>query len=45
MCNGKLNKKINACYNCGKQGHFACDCIESKVIYNHNDFSNVYVNS
>ena len=36
-CKGKRracnkSKKMN-CFNCGKHGHFAHDCTESKVLY------------
>jgi hypothetical protein len=33
------------CFNSGKPGHFARDCTESKVMFNHNHPSNLYVSS
>jgi len=41
---GKKDKNMN-CSNCGKPGHFACNCIEPKVMFNHNHPSNLYVSS
>ena len=32
-------------FNCGKPGHFARDCTEAKVMFNHNHPSNLYVSS
>jgi len=40
----KKGKNMN-CFNCDKPGHFACDCTEPKVMFNHNHPSNLYVNS
>ena len=41
---GKRNKNKN-CFNCGKPDHFAHDCTEPKVMFNHNSSSNIYVSS
>ena len=32
-------------FNCGKLGHFACDCIEPKVIYDQIHLHNAFVSS
>jgi len=41
---GKKDKNMN-CFNCGKPSHFARDCTEPKVMFNHNHPSNIYVSS
>ena len=33
------------CFNCGKPGQFARDCIESKVLYDKTHYSSAYVSS
>ena len=33
------------CFNCGKPGHFSCDCTEPKVIYDQIHFNNAFVSS
>jgi len=38
-------KKTRICFNCGKPGHFARNCTEPKVMFNHNHLSNLYVSS
>ena len=38
----KKSKNMN-CFNCGKPGHFARDCTESKVLYDETHYSNAYV--
>ena len=38
----KKGKNMN-CFNCGKPGDFALNCIEPKVMFNHNHPSNIYV--
>jgi hypothetical protein len=40
----KKDKNMN-CFNYGIPGHFARDCTEPKVIFNHNHPSNLYVSS
>jgi hypothetical protein len=41
---GKKDKNMN-CFNCGKPGHFAPNCTEPKVMFNHNHPSNLYISS
>ena len=41
---GNKSKNMN-CFNCGKLGHFAHDCIESKVLYYQTCYSNAYVSN
>ena len=41
---GKQSRNMN-CFNCGKPGHFAHDCIEPKVIYDQIHFHNAFVSS
>jgi hypothetical protein len=41
---GKKDKNMN-CFNCGKPGHFACNCTEPKVMFNQNHPFNLYVSS
>ena len=41
---GKKSKNKN-CFNCGKLGYFARNCTESKVVFDHNSPSNIYVSS
>jgi len=33
------------CFNYGEPGHFACDCTEPEVMFNHNHLSNLYISS
>ena len=40
----KISKNKN-CFNYGKPGHFARDCTESKVMFNHDSPFNVYISS
>ena len=37
----KKGKDMN-CFNCGKPGHFAHDCIKAKIMFNYNHPSNLY---
>ena len=41
---GNKSKNMN-CFNCEKPSLFACDCIESKVLYDQTRYSNEYVSS
>ena len=41
---GKQSKNMNCC-NCGKPGHFSCDCTEPKLIYDQIHFHNAFVSS
>jgi hypothetical protein len=41
---GKKDKNMN-CFNCGKPCHFARNCTEPKVMFNHKHPSNLYVSS
>ena len=43
-CTGKQIRNMN-CFNYGKPGYFAHDCIEPKVIYDQIHFHNAFVNS
>jgi hypothetical protein len=40
----KKDKNMN-CFNYGKPSHFARDCTEPKVMFNHNHPSNIYVSN
>ena len=41
-CAGKRSKNKN-CFNCSKPGHFARDCTQSKIMFNHNSPSNISI--
>ena len=43
-CAGKQSRNMN-CFNCGKLGHFAFDCIEPKIIYDQIHFHSAFVSS
>ena len=42
---GQKNKKDTNCFNCGKPGHFACDCTKPKVMIDLSQSSDLYVSS
>ena len=39
------NARIWIVFNCGKLGHFACDCIDTKVMFNHSHPSNLNISN
>ena len=40
-----MKSKNKNCFNCDKLGHFTRDCTKSKVMFDHNSPSNIYVSS